>query len=140
MINKTELMVAQKIFMIIDDDADDRMFFKEALKEMLPSSACLEANGGIEALQQLRNTEQLPDFIFLDINMPRMDGRECLKELKRDAELKNIIVIMYSTSFTVESIDEFYKLGASSYLNKPTDMNKLPEQILEAIRRPLKLS
>ena len=133
-------MMNEKIFMIIDDDADDRMFFKEALKEMLPSSVCLEANGGIAALEVLHNAEQLPDFIFLDINMPRMGGRECLKELKKNAKLKSIPVIMYSTSFTEESINEFYKLGASSYLNKPTDMNKLPEQILEAIRRPLKLS
>ncbi len=133
-------MMNEKIFMIIDDDADDRMFFKEALKEMLPSSVCLEANDGIAALEVLHNAEQLPDFIFLDINMPRMGGRKCLKELKKNAKLKSIPVIMYSTSFTEESINEFYKLGASSYLNKPTDMNKLPEQILEAIRRPLKLS
>ena len=132
--------MVQKIFMIIDDDQDDRFFFKEALKKMLPSSICLEANGGIEALQLLRTAEQLPDFIFLDINMSRMDGLECLKVLKKDAKLKNISVIMYSTSFTEESIAEFRQLGASSYLNKPTDMNKLPEQILEAIRRPIERS
>jgi len=132
--------MVQKFFMIIDDDKDDRFFFKEALKKMLPSSICLEANGGIEALELLRTAEQLLDFIFLDINMSRMDGRECLKELKKDAKLKNISVIMYSTSSTEESIAEFLKLGASSYLNKPTDMNKLPEQILEAISRPIKPS
>ena len=132
--------MVQKMFMIIDDDSDDRMFFAEALDQMLSSTVCLEANGGIEALQQLRKAEKLPDFIFLDINMPRMDGRECLKELKKDAKLKSIPVIMYSTSFTAESIDEFRKLGASSYLNKPTDLNKLPAQILEAIRRPIQLS
>jgi len=133
-------MMDKKIFMIIDDDSDDIMFFKEALKEMLPSSVCLEANGGIEALQLLRKSEKLPNFIFLDMNMPRMDGRQCLKELKKDAKLKSIPVIMYSTSFTEESINELHKLGASSYLNKPSDMNKLPAQILEAIRRPIQLS
>ncbi|MEO6169237.1 MAG: response regulator [Chitinophagales bacterium] len=129
-----------KYFMIIDDDADDRMFFKEALKEVLPSSVCLEANGGIEALQLLRKSEKLPDFIFLDINMPRMDGRECLKELKRDGKIKDVPVAMYSTSFNEETINEYYKLGASSFLNKPTDINKLPAQILEAITRPIKMS
>lgn len=133
-------MIAQNFFMIIDDDEDDRMFFKEALKKMLTSSVCLEANGGVEALRQLRKAEQTPDFIFLDINMPRMDGRECLKELKKDAKLKSIAVIMYSTSFTEESIAELHALGAFGYLNKPTDMNKLPGQIFEAIRRPIKLS
>ncbi len=128
----------EKTLMIIDDDADDRMLFKEALKEMLPPSICLEANGGIEALQLLRKAEQLPDFIFLDINMPRMDGRECLKELKKDAKLTHIPVIMYSTSFTDKSIAEFRKLGASSYLNKPMNINKLPEQILIAMTKSIK--
>ncbi len=127
-------MIAQNIFMIIDDDPDDRMFLKRGLKKALTSSVCFEAGDGIEALQFLSNAKQLPDFIFLDMNMPRMDGRECLKELKNDAKLKNIMVIMYSTSFSERSIAEFLKLGASSYLNKPTDMNKLPEQILEALK------
>ena len=129
----------EKIFMIIDDDKDDRFFFKEALTEMLSSVKCLEANSGIEALELLRKAAQLPNFIFLDINMPRMDGYECLKELKKDEKLKNIPVIMYATSFTEESIDQLHKLGASSYLHKPTDMNKLPAQIFEAFRRPIKL-
>jgi len=126
--------------MIIDDDQDDRFFFKEALKEMLPSSVCLEANSGIEALKLLRNAEQIPDFIFLDINMPRMDGRDCLKQLKRDEKLQHIPVIIYSTSFSDKSVAELHALGASGYLNKPTDMNKLPAQILEAIRKPIKTS
>jgi len=128
-------MMVQKVFMIIDDDKDDRFFFKEALKKMLHSPICLEADGGVEALQLLRKVEQLPDFIFLDINMVRMDGRECLTELKKDAKLKNVPVIMYSTSSTEESIAEFLKLGAAGYLNKPMDMKKLPEQILAAIRK-----
>jgi CheY-like chemotaxis protein len=122
-----------KNFMIIDDDADDRFFFKSALKKMLTSIECMEANGAHEAFELLRKAIQLPNYIFLDINMPRMDGRECLKRLKSDEKLKHIPVIMYSTSFSEESIIEFYKLGALSYLNKPTDLNKLPEQILEAI-------
>ncbi len=123
----------RKIYMIIDDDQDDRFFFKEALTEMLISIECLEAKGGKEALALLRKTEQLPHFIFLDINMPIMDGRECLKELKKDAKLQNIPVIMYSTSFTDKSIAEIQALGASNYLNKPADINKLSEQILRAI-------
>lgn len=127
----------ENVFMIVDDDADDRMFFEEALRKILPSSVCLEANGGIDALQQLRKAAQLPDFIFLDINMPRMDGRECLKELKSDAKLINIPVIMYSTSFNDRSEAEFRKLGASGYFIKPTDINKLPEQILLAMTRSI---
>jgi len=83
----------------------------------------------------LRTTDQLPHFILLDINMPCVDGRECLKQLKKDARLKQIPVIMYSTSFSEESIKEFLILGASSYLLKPTDVNILPAQITEVIKR-----
>jgi len=125
--------------MIIDDDEDDRFAFTSALKEMLSSTECMEAESGDKALVQLRESEILPDFIFLDINMPRMNGYDCLKELKGDKKLQNIPVIMYSTSFNEKSINEFRTLGASSYLNKPNDLSKLPEAIIEAIKRPLKL-
>ncbi|MCY7422138.1 MAG: response regulator [Chitinophagaceae bacterium] len=124
--------------MIIDDDQDDRFFFKEAIHDMINSSVCLEANDGADALNQLRKAQQLPNFIFLDVNMPRMDGRECLKELQKDAKLKNIPVIIYSTYLSKQSIEEFRTLGASHYLIKPTDMNKLPEQILIAMTRSIK--
>lgn len=124
----------QQIFMIIDDDADDRFFFKDAVTKLPSSVKFMEANGCEEALELLHTVEKLPHFIFLDINMPRIDGRECLKLLKRDAKLKHIPVIMYSTTFYEESINEFHTLGASTYLKKPTDMNKLPEQILEVIK------
>lgn len=126
--------------MIIDDDKEDRFFFREALTEMLSSAICLEAKDGVEALQQLRQTDQLPDFIFLDIYMPRIDGRECLKELKKDEQLKSIPVIMYSASITKQNIDEFHKLGALSCLKKPNNVNKLPKEILQTIGRPLQLT
>ena len=125
----------QNIFMIIDDDEDDKFFLKEATESMFNFPICLEANDGSDALNQLRKVEQLPKFIFLDVNMPRMDGKQCLKELKKDAKLKTIPVIMYSTSFSKESIEEFRSLGSSHYLLKPTAMNKLPEQILIAMEK-----
>ncbi|OBX24531.1 CheY-like chemotaxis protein [Gelidibacter algens] len=121
-------------FMIIDDDADDRFFFKAAVRKIHSSVKFMEANGCEAAIALLRTAEDLPHFIFLDINMPRLDGRDCLKQLKADAKLQHIPVIMYSTSFSEESINEFHTLGASTYLNKPTDLNALPEQILEAIK------
>ncbi len=125
----------KKIFMIIDDDEDDRFFFKEALvKIMINSPLYMEAYDGEDALKKLRTVKQLPDFIFLDINMPRMDGRECLKQLKQEEKLKHIPVIMYSTSFCENALNEFHKLGASNCMLKPTDMNKLPAQIAEAIK------
>lgn len=124
----------KKVIMIIDDDADDIMFFKEALEKMQPSYKSMEANCSIKALQFLRKSKQLPDYIFLDINMPIMDGRDCLNELKKDATLCNIPVIMYSTFFTEKNRKDFQALGASGYLTKPTDTNRLPSQIFEAIQ------
>ena len=124
--------------MVIDDDKDDRFFFREALTEMLSAAVCLEAKDGVDALHLLGKAEQLPDFIFLDVNMPRMDGKECLKNLKKDANLRNIPVIMYSTSFSKESIEEFLALGSYYHLIKPTDMNKLPEQITIALTKGIK--
>ncbi|RXJ44420.1 response regulator [Gelidibacter gilvus] len=121
-------------FMIIDDDADDRFFFKEGLTKILGSIACIEAEGCEEGIEILRTAVQLPHYIFLDINMPRLDGRDCLKQLKKDASLKHIPVIMYSTYFSKETIKEFRTLGASSYLNKPTDISKLSAQILEVVK------
>ena len=120
--------------MIIDDDADDRFFFKEVVKKMAGSVECMEANGCEAAIELLVNADQLPHYIFLDINMPGLDGRECLKQLKRNAYLKHIPVIMYSTSFSEKTIKEFHILGASNYLSKPTDLNKLSVQILEVIK------
>ena len=121
-------------FMIIDDDADDRFFFNEVVTKTLGSIACIEAEGCEEAIEILRTAVQLPHYIFLDINMPRLDGRDCLKQLKKDASLKHIPVIMYSTYFSKETIKEFRTLGASSYLNKPTDISKLSAQILEVVK------
>ncbi len=127
--------MVNKVFMIIDDDEDDRFFFKEAIEDVLKSPMCLEAINGEDALNQLRKITVIPDFIFLDVNMPRMDGRECLMEIKRDAKLKKCAVIMYSTSFSEDTIKEFVKFGASTCLKKPSDINKLPEQILDAINK-----
>lgn len=124
----------KQIYMIIDNDADDRFFFKVAVSKMSSAVHFLEANGCEEAIGLLRTAEQLPHFIFLDVNMPRLDGRDCLRQLKKDAKLNHVPVIMYSTTFSEETIHEFQQLGASNYLIKPTEINELPAQILEAIK------
>lgn len=120
----------KKIFMIVDDDSDDREFFCEAVKEIDSSAECLIAVNGLEALKTLRNDiKQLPDFIFLDLNMPKMDGRTCLAELKKDLKLKNIPVIILSTSSHQKDIDETNQLGAAYFLAKPSDFKKLQQEI-----------
>jgi len=127
-------MDTSKVFLVIDDDPDDRYFFSEAIKKIDITARCMMATNGEEALNQLRNgTPRLPDLIFLDLNMPRMDGRLCLTELKRDPILKSIPVIILSTSSSRNDIDETAKLGAAYFITKPTDISKLYEELRFAI-------
>lgn len=116
---------ADMVVLNVDDDQDDREFFCHALREINPAVKCLTASSGMEALSLLRNTDTLPDYIFLDINMPLMDGKQCLKALKNMTELQSIPVIMYSTSTDTREIRECYQLGADDFLIKPSRYEKL---------------
>ena len=114
----------------VDDDQEDREFFCDALKEIDPSITCLVAESGTQALSLLQGHMPLPDFIFLDINMPMMDGKQCLKKLKSVPELEPIPVIMYSTSTNTREIRESYKLGAVDFLIKPSSYDKLVNDLI----------
>ncbi|MEO8760502.1 MAG: response regulator [Bacteroidia bacterium] len=130
--------MALKTIMIIDDDEDDRFFFCSAVKEINPAYICQEAKNGKEALEILRDTVKLPDFIFLDINMPVMGGKECLAELKMDDKLKHIPVIMYTTSSFQTDIEFTRQLGAADYFIKSFDISKLPAGIVKAMQMDVK--
>src|SRR6186713_1099195 len=110
------------VFFLADDDEDDRMLFSEALMEINPSIKCIMAKNGEEALFLLSNgLFELPDYIFLDLNMPVMNGLKCLAEIKKSAQLKNIPVVVYSTSSKKEYEEESKKLGAMNFFIKPPD-------------------
>src|SRR5687768_10254806 len=96
----SSLSTLYKRLFIIDDDIEDQEIFMEALKEIDSSIQCFCATNGEEALNQLeREVIILPDLIFLDMNMPKLNGKQVLRELKNTRTLKSIPVIMYSTSF-----------------------------------------
>lgn len=120
--------------MIIDDDSDDRHFFVEAVKEINLDFQCIEAEHGEDAIKQLNNATRLPHYIFLDLNMPVIDGEKCLKALKADDRFKKTPVIIYSTSISNRSITELRKLFASDFIHKPTDIFRLPEEIISSIK------
>ena len=128
-------MKTHKILMIVDDDKDDRFFFRSAIRKKNPSYECIEAVNGADALKQLRQLTVLPDFIFLDLNMPKMDGRECLKELKKDKALQKIPVIIYSTSEYKVDINVAKELGADFFLTKLSDIYPLPEELVKAMEK-----
>jgi CheY-like chemotaxis protein len=109
----------------VDDDQEDREFFCDALRQIDASIKCLVAGSGMEALSLLKKQTILPDYIFLDINMPMMDGKQCLRVLKQMPEFQSIPVIMYSTSTDTREIRECYSLGAEDFLIKPHSYEKL---------------
>lgn len=111
--------------LLVDDDEDDQDIFKEAAELVIPDITCLFAKDGEKCLEQLETRSPLPDYIFLDVNMPRMDGKECLKRLKADARFQKIPVIIYSTSNHKSELGEYFRLGASNFLTKPSEFNLL---------------
>jgi CheY-like chemotaxis protein len=112
-----------------DDDAEDCELFVEALHQIDPEVKSIIAKDGREALAYLNNTPDLPDYIFLDINMPLVDGKKVLIEIKKSAKLKDIPVVMYSTTSDTNEIKEYYKLGAHDFLIKPNNFASLCESL-----------
>lgn len=120
------------IILMADDDPDDRAFFCEAVNEINPSVICYDVENGMEALKLLQTKELRPDIIFLDINMPVMNGWECIQELKKDKRYRDIGVIMYSTSKNELDIKKAVSLGAMCLFTKPDDY-KVIKEILASI-------
>lgn len=114
------------VFLLADDDADDKTLFCEALSEIDPAIVVHTASDGKEALALLSGNQiKKPDIIFLDINMPVMDGWQCLGKLKENADLKTIPVIMYSTSSYQRDIELALDSGAFCFFTKPSDYREL---------------
>jgi DNA-binding NtrC family response regulator len=127
--------------MIIDDDADDRTLFIEAVKEVDEHIECVTASNGQDALDMLRNTAAiLPDLIFLDIRMPRLSGQKCLLEIKKDERLKDIPVIIYTTSREVEESIELKEMGAYHFISKPGNAEEIYYLVSVAVEEYLNLS
>ncbi len=119
------------MYYVVDDDVDDRQFLIEALAEIDMSAQCLTACNGQEAIAFLNLTDSSkPDAIFLDLNMPRMNGKQCLAELKKSPALKNIPVIIYSTSSDEQEMAETLKLGAAYFLTKKIRFGDLCTELL----------
>ncbi len=122
------------ILLLADDDTNDCFFFKEALKELCISAKLINVNDGVQLMEMLSAKEtQLPDALFLDLNMPRKSGFECLSEIKIIDKLMNLPVIIFSTSIDIDVVDMFYKKRAYYYIRKPGEFDKLKKVIFEAI-------
>jgi CheY-like chemotaxis protein len=125
--------MAKKI-LLIDDDSDDRVLFSEAMHEVSPEAICLTEADGRKALSDLYDSsEELPDVIFLDINMPRISGWECLDKIKSEESTRDIPVIMFSTSSHQKDIERACRCGAACLLTKPADYEELKESLVNIV-------
>lgn len=116
--------------LIIDDDPDDQEIFLLCVKKISGNIACVTADNGVEALVMLRADETyVPDYIFLDVNMPKMNGVECLKELKQIGRLQYTKIFMYSTTSESNVLNESKLLGANDFIVKPTKTTDLKEKL-----------
>ncbi len=119
-----------KIFFLVDDDIDDHEFFMDALKEIDPSIKCIPAMNGDEAMQKLKGwSGPLPDFIILDLNLPGMNGKKCLTEIKKSEALSDIPVVIYSTTSEKKIIEEMEAIGASYFITKPNKLSLLSNSL-----------
>ena len=126
--------------LLADDGTDDRSFFEKALQEIPIDTHFNTVNNGEQLMEYLaENADNLPDVIFLDLSMPRKTGFECLMEIKEDEKLKDISVVMFSTSFTrgVELeqtlMNTLSKMGALDYIRKPGGFEQLKQVIHESL-------
>jgi len=130
------------VLLLADDDADDRQLAREALAENHVINELHEVADGEELMDYLFHrgeyadlrTSPRPGLILLDLSMPKKDGREALAEIKADPQLRQIPVIVMTTSSAEEDICRSYDLGASSYVTKPVSFTRLVE-VMRAIER-----
>ncbi len=128
------MSLKQLNILLADDDIDDCIFFKVALEEFSLPTHLTTVNNGEQLMQLLeKETNELPDALFLDLNMPRKNGFKCLLEIKLNEKLKQIPIIIFSTSFEHEVVNLLYKNGAQYFIRKPSEFSKFKKIIQQAI-------
>lgn len=109
-----------------DDEENDRLLFLDALKELKIKTNVHTVNDGIELMNYLNNSNNmLPHLLFLDLNMPKKNGMECLKEIRTNDHLNDIAIAIFSTSLSEKDIEETLINGANVYINKPNSFDAL---------------
>jgi CheY-like chemotaxis protein len=119
---------------LADDDEDDRLFFTDAFSELKINTKVKTFNDGVELMNYLNDPESvLPNVLFLDLNMPKKNGIECLHEIKSNERFNNIAIAIYSTSSSEEDIEETFVIGANIYIKKPSDFNALKKVLADVV-------
>ncbi len=111
---------------LADDDEDDRLFFTDAFQELKINTIVNTVNNGKELLKYLNHPKTvLPNIIFLDLNMPILNGIDCLKQIKSNDRFNDIAVAIYSTSSSDQDVEDTFVLGANIYIKKPSNFDDL---------------
>ena len=120
--------------LLADDDADDRLLFEEALTDLPIQCAFKSVTNGAQLMDFLHShVSELPDVLFLDLNMPLKNGFECFTEIRLNEKLKSLTVIIYSTSLVDDVVNLLYENGAQYYVRKPGDFSELKKIIHAAL-------
>ncbi|GAO43853.1 response regulator [Flavihumibacter petaseus] len=122
------------ICMLIDDDSDDQEIFALALKEADPAAKCISVNDAMEGLRLLRSGT-VPDIIFLDVNMHKINGLACLREIRKIGGLDKVRVIMTSTAADPAVIRQCFALGAEKYMVKPPGLEPYVKALQDTLKQ-----
>lgn len=119
--------------LLIDDDEDDHFFFKDSIESINPTLHCETATNGKIALNKLKASASLPDLIFLDLNMPVMNGFEFLTQFKKENALNKVPVGIFTTSNSIRDKELAKDLGAIFFLTKPNDLKILQKKLQQIL-------
>ena len=123
-----------KSIFLADYDADDCMLFEDALREVSESVALTTANDGAELIHLMKTTvPPPPDVIFLDLNMPKKNGFECLEYIRQTEQWKDIPIVVFSTTGQEEMVKKVYEQGANYFIRKPGSFPKLKQAIRQVL-------
>ena len=120
--------------LLADDDIDDCDFFRDALDEINDTVSLTVVNNGVELMDFLTaQKDTYPDLLFLDLNMPKKSGMECIAEIKASNHLSAIPIIVFSTSLDKSVVDKMFDLGVHHYIQKPGQFSSLKSVITKAL-------
>ncbi len=134
-----KIQTSFKSILVVDDDQDDRDILRSAIEKIDKEIVMYEVSDSKNIIEDISKLGCIPEVIFLDINMPKMNGKECIKILFEDSRFKDIPKIMYSTSDSNRDIIETFELGANYYLQKPTSYQLLIRILKSIVNKELEL-